>query len=264
MIGIFDSGFGGLTILNKIRQALPDYDYIYLGDNANAPYGEKKRQEIYTHTLAGVEWLFDQGCKLVILACNTASAAALHQIQLGLPRKHPGKRVLGIIIPTSESVANRTKNGQIGILATDATVSTRAFTLELLKINPELNISESSGGRLAQMIEHGIIEGDELENEIEARLAMLLRSNPTIDTLVLGCTHYPLIETRIKNYLPKKIAVISQGDIVAEKLADYLVRHSDFESKLSKAGEVNLYTTEDSANVHFLMNKYLAESRIID
>ncbi len=247
-IGIFDSGLGGLTILKEIMKVMPNRRYLYLGDNLHVPYGDKSRDEIYKLTLAGVEWLFREGAEIVILACNTASANALRKIQQEiLPLRYPEKRVLGIIIPTIEEIEIFTKSGHIGVLATEATVASKIFEIEMKKKNPHIQILSRTGGNLASYIENNE-EETKLIEEIRCVTSNLLSKNPLIDTLVLGCTHYALIEERIKSSVPIGMNVIGQGNIVAQKLANYLERHKEIEKKLSEQSSVHFFTT--SADIH--------------
>ena len=261
-IGVFDSGYGGLTILSKIRERLPGYDYIYLGDNARAPYGTRSFQVIYEYTLQAVRYLQAQGCRLIILACNTASAKALRTIQ-----QHdidPDRlRVLGVIRPTVEVVPSLTRNGHIGILATPGTVSSESYVIELQHqmaamnekistvncqlstINYQLSITQQSCPLWVPLIEAGEHDSDGADWFVKKYLDELLRRDPLIDTLVLGCTHYPLLLPKIKEYLQgKPITVISQGELVANSLADYLNRHPEIERDCSKGGTCRYLTTE--------------------
>ncbi len=270
-IGVFDSGYGGLTILSKIRERLPGYDYIYLGDNARAPYGTRSFQVIYEYTLQAVRYLQAQGCRLIILACNTASAKALRTIQ-----QHdidPDRlRVLGVIRPTVEVVPSLTRNGHIGILATPGTVSSESYVIELQHqmsnyrtaladrsrlcrdkncqlstINYQLSITQQSCPLWVPLIEAGEHLSDGADWFVKKYLDELLRRDPLIDTLVLGCTHYPLLLPKIEEYLQgKPITVISQGELVANSLADYLNRHPEIERDCSKGGTCCYLTTESA------------------
>jgi len=259
-IGIFDSGLGGLTILKEIVQLIPDRTYLYLGDNLHVPYGEKTREEIYTLTLAGVEWLFGEGAEIVILACNTASANALRKIQQEiLPAKYPGKRVLGIIIPTIEEIEIFTKSGHIGVLATQATVTSEIFEIEMKKKNSEIYIISETGGKLASYIENNETE-ENLLQEIKDVTNKLLSRDMFIDTIVLGCTHYALIERQIKDILPKEITVIGQGNIVSAKLSDYLNRHNEIDEKLSHQFSLHFFTTSRDEKSKEMMRKFYGEN----
>ena len=237
MIGIFDSGYGGLTILNHIRQHLPQYDYLYLGDNARAPYGTRSFDVIYEYTLQAVNYLHQQGCNLIILACNTASAKALRTIQQR--NINPDElRVLGVIRPTVEVVPQRTRTKHIGVLATPGTVASESYVIELLKQDPTLIVTQQSCPMWVPLIESGEHLGDGANYFVEKYLTELLTRDPLIDTIILGCTHYPLLQPKIEAFLEKyehtklliqnsKFKIISQGEIVARSLADYLHRHPD-------------------------------------
>ena len=255
-IGIFDSGLGGLTILREIIRLMPNREYLYLGDNLRAPYGEKTQAEIFRYTLAGAEWLFSRGAEIIILACNTASANALQKIQQEvLPFKYKNKRVLGIIVPTIESIDNFSKSGHIGVLATKATVASDVFEKETKKYWPKTQIISQSGGRLVALIEQNENE-KELEVEIERVIGQLTRRDKYIDTVILGCTHYALIENQIKKALPENIGVVSQGEIVAIKLADYLNRHMELCQKLSAKHSIYFYTTSSDGKIKELMAQF--------
>jgi len=255
-IGIFDSGLGGLTILKEIMKVIPDREYLYLGDNLHVPYGDKSRDEIYKLTLAGVEWLFSEGAEIVILACNTASANALRRIQQEmLPKKYPEKRVLGIIIPTIENIGVFMRSGHIGVLATEATVASKIFEIEMKKKNPHIQMLSQIGGKLASFIENDE-EDTKLVEEIQRVTSNLLSKDPFIDTLVLGCTHYALIEEKIQSSVPTGMNVIGQGNIVAQKLAHYLERHKEIEKKLSEQSSVHFFTTSVEAHTQKMMAKF--------
>jgi glutamate racemase len=255
-IGIFDSGLGGLTILKEVIKLMPNWEYLYLGDNLRTPYGEKTQAEIFKYTLAGVEWLFGRGAEIVILACNTASANALRKIQQEvLPFKYQNKRVLGIIIPTVENIGNFNKSGHIGVLATKATIASGVFKKETKKYWPEIRIISQSGGRLAELIEQNKTK-KELKEEIEKVIGQLIERDGFIDTIILGCTHYALIENQIRKVLPENINVINQGKIVADKLADYFNRHNDLCQKLSANHSVCFYTTSYESKIKKLMAQF--------
>ena len=235
MIGIFDSGYGGLTILSKIRQLLPEYDYLYLGDNARAPYGTRSFDVIYEYTLQAVNYLHEQGCNLIILACNTASAKALRTIQQR--DINPEElRVLGVIRPTVEVIPERTKNKHIGVLATPGTVASESYVIELLKQNPTLVVTQQACPMWVPLIESGEHLGEGADYFVEKYLNELLEQDPLIDTIILGCTHYPLIQDKIEAYLlqtNRHISVVTQGEIVAHSLADYLHRHPEIVERIS-------------------------------
>ena len=235
MIGIFDSGYGGLTILNQIRKTLPEYDYLYLGDNARAPYGTRSFDVIYEYTLQAVNYLHEQGCNLIILACNTASAKALRTIQQR--DINPDEvRVLGVIRPTVEVVPARTRTKHIGVLATPGTVASESYVIELLKQDPTLVVTQQACPMWVPLIESGEHLGDGANYFVEKYLNELLERDPEIDTIILGCTHYPLIQNKIEAYLSqtnRHISIVSQGEIVAHSLADYLRRHPEIVERIS-------------------------------
>ncbi|MDL2290278.1 glutamate racemase, partial [Paludibacteraceae bacterium OttesenSCG-928-F17] len=247
-IGIFDSGYGGLTILEKIKEKLPQYDYIYLGDNARTPYGTRSFEVVYKYTLECVKYLFEQGCHLIILACNTASAKALRSIQQNnLPLLDPDRRVLGVIRPTIESIGSFTRNNHVGLLATSGTVQSQSYLLEIEKQYGE-NIMLTSEAcpmwvPIIENNEHNNIGADYF---VQKNLDNLLTNDSLIDTIILGCTHYPLLIDKIKKYIPQNIAVVSQGEIVADSLKNYLERHPEIESKCAKTGKTRFLTTEST------------------
>jgi glutamate racemase len=251
-IGVFDSGYGGLTILQAIRKVLPQYDYIYLGDNARAPYGTHSFEVIYSYTLQAVRYLFDQGCTLVILACNTASAKALRTIQqCDLPAINNASRkvnVLGVIRPTVEAVPTITQTGHVGILATPATVSSESYVLELAKISEAIQVAQQACPLWVPIIEAGEHESQGADFFVDKYLQSLLSRDPKIDTLVLCCTHYPLLLPKIEQWLKeaKQVRVIAQGSLVADSLADYLKRHPEYRDQLSQNGTCIYLTTEDA------------------
>jgi glutamate racemase len=244
-IGVFDSGYGGLTILKEIVNRLPQYDYLYLGDNARAPYGPRSFETVYHYTLQCVKWFFKQGCSLVILACNTASAKALRTIQQNdLMRIAPEKRVLGVIRPTTERIGKLSKTGCVGILGTNGTVKSESYLIEIKKFYPEVEVYQQACPMWVPLIENGEYENEGAEYFIKKNLGQLLSKSRKIDTILLACTHYPLISNKIESFVPEETAVISQGTIVAESLADYLRRHVEIEEKCSKNGKVVFYTTD--------------------
>ena len=247
-IGVFDSGYGGLTILKEIRKVLPEYDYLYLGDNARAPYGTHSFDVIYRYTLQAVKYLFEQNCALVILACNTASAKALRTIQQrDLPLiKDKKVNVLGVIRPTVEAVPGITKSGHVGILATPATVSSESYLLELDKIDPTLTVTQQACPMWVPLIEAGEHNSDGAKYFVGKYLREILAKDPEIDTLVLGCTHYPLLKEKIEEWLQSPIQIISQGALEAESLKDYLSRHPEYREQLSKNGSCTYLTTENA------------------
>jgi len=244
-IGIFDSGYGGLTILNEIKKQLPEYDYIYLGDNARTPYGTRSYEVVYKYTLECVKKLFDMGCRLVILACNTASAKALRTIQQNdLPQIDSERRVLGVIRPTVEVIGSITKTGHVGLLATVGTVQSESYPLEIHKINPAIKVTSEACPMWVPLIENNEHMGDGADYFVKKHLQNILASDPAIDTLILGCTHYPLLIDKIKQFIPPQIQIVSQGELVAVSLADYLKRHTEIASKCSKNGTIQYFTTE--------------------
>lgn len=271
-IGVFDSGYGGLTILKEIRKELPQYDYLYLGDNGRAPYGTRSFEVIYRYTLQAVKYLFEQDCALVILACNTASAKALRTIQqrdlpqINLQRQTTNDKrpvnVLGVIRPTVEAVPAITKTGHIGILATPATVSSESYVLELEKIAPNLAITQQACPMWVPLIEAGEQDSEGAKYFIGKYLRELLAKDPQIDTLVLGCTHYPLMKTQIDKWLAfhheieesvfpepvetPRVKIIAQGELEAKSLADYLQRHPEYREQLSQGGTCTYLTTENA------------------
>ena len=263
MIGIFDSGYGGLTILNHIRQHLPQYEYLYLGDNARAPYGTRSFDVIYEYTLQAVNYLHQQGCNLIILACNTASAKALRTIQQR--DINPDElRVLGVIRPTVEVVPQRTRTKHIGVLATPGTVASESYVIELLKQDPTLTITQQACPMWVPLIESGEHLGDGANYFVEKYLTELLTRDPLIDTIILGCTHYPLLQPKIEAFLEKyehtklliqnsKFKIISQGEIVARSLADYLHRHPDIAERALK----NRHALEDNSKFIIQNSKFL-------
>ena len=244
-IGIFDSGYGGLTILDEIRKHLPQYDYLYLGDNARAPYGTRSFEVVYEFTLQAVKRLFDEGCHLVILACNTASAKALRTIQQrDLPEIDPKKRILGVIRPTVENIGKLTKSRHVGIVGTPGTILSNSYPLEINKLFSDIVVSGEACPMWVPLVETGEYNLPGADYFIKQHIDSILNKDPLIDTLILGCTHYPLLEDKIKNYLPPHVAVLSQGKHVAESLANYLSRHPEIEQLCSKNASVSSWTTE--------------------
>lgn len=244
-IGIFDSGYGGLTVLKEIVKELPQYDYIYLGDNARAPYGSRSYETVYEYTLECVKHLFDKGCHLIILACNTASAKALRTIQQkDLPKIDPTKRVLGVIRPTAEIIGNYSKSGHVGVLGTPGTVSSESYLVEIEKLFPLLKVYQEACPMWVPLIENNEFGNEGADYFIKKHVLNLMHQEETIDAIILGCTHYPLIEAQIKKYLPPQVKLISQGSIVAKGLKDYLYRHPEMEKNCSKGNSVSFYTTD--------------------
>ena len=244
-IGVFDSGYGGLTILDKIREVLPEYDYIYLGDNARAPYGTRSFEVVYEFTRQAVNKLFDMGCHLVILACNTASAKALRSIQMNdLPSIDPARRVLGVIRPTVECVGEISKNQHIGVLATAGTIKSESYPLERHKLFPEIQVSGTACPMWVSLVENNESQDEGADYFIRKYIDQLLSKDPQIDTVILGCTHFPILLPKIRQYIPEHISVIAQGEYVAESLKDYLKRHPEMDAKCTKNGNCQFYTTE--------------------
>lgn len=244
-IGVFDSGYGGLTILDKIREVLPEYDYIYLGDNARAPYGTRSFEIVYEFTLQAVNKLFDMGCHLVILACNTASAKALRSIQMNdLPAIDPERRVLGVIRPTVECIGDITQNQHIGVLATAGTIKSESYPLEIHKLFPEIQVSGVACPMWVSLVENNESQDEGADYFIRKYIDQLLSEDPEIDTVILGCTHFPLLLPKIRKYTADNIRVIAQGEYVAKSLKDYLRRHPEMDKKCTRGGSCQFYTTE--------------------
>lgn len=243
-IGVFDSGYGGITVLLEIKKQLPEFDYLYLGDNARAPYGTKSYDVVLEHTWEGVQKLFELGCDLVILACNTASAKALRTIQQQRLIAYPGKRVLGVIRPSAEVVGNNTKTGEIGVLATEGTVNSRSYEIEIKKFFPTIKVAQMACPLWVPLIEnntHWSVEGKHL---IARDIASFLSRFPSVDTIVLGCTHYPILLPILENLVPNHVQLISQGELVALSLKDYLNRHLWMKQKLSCNASIVFLTSE--------------------
>ena len=244
-IGVFDSGYGGLTILSKIREALPQYDYIYLGDNARAPYGTRSFEIVYEFTLQAVNKLFEMGCHLVILACNTASAKALRTIQMNdLPDIDPQRRVLGVIRPTVECIGDMTHNRHVGVFATAGTIKSESYPLEIHKLFPDIRVSGVACPMWVSLVENNESQNEGTDYFIRKYIDQLLTKDPQIDTVILGCTHFPILLPKIRQYIPEHISVISQGEYVAQSLKDYLRRHPEMDAKCTKNGNCSFYTTE--------------------
>jgi len=248
-IGIFDSGFGGLTVFRAIADKLPQYDYIYLGDSGRAPYGNRSFETVYQYTLECVKWFFRQGCPLVILACNTASAKALRSIQQNdLPRIAPGKRVLGVIRPTAEVIGDFSKTKKVGILGTNGTVRSESYLNEIARFFPEVQVFQQACPLWVPFIENGDYKNDGVDAFIQKDLEKLFAQAKAIDTILLACTHYPLLEAKIRKFLPENIRLISQGKIVAEGLKDYLQRHPEMEQQVSRHHEKRFFTTDSTGD----------------
>ena len=244
-IGVFDSGYGGLTILKGIRQLMPEYDYIYLGDNARTPYGTRSFEIVYEFTLQAVKKLFDLGCQLVILGCNTASAKALRSIQqINLPQLDPTRRVLGVIRPTVECIGSLTKTKHVGILGTVGTIKSESYPIEIHKIWPDVQVTGYACPMWVPLVEYNEFTGEGADYFIKKDIDGLLSQDPDIDTIILGCTHYPLLWEKIRKYTPSHIHLISQGDYVAKSLKDYLERHPEMDTRCTKKGSCRFLTTE--------------------
>ena len=245
-IGVFDSGYGGLTILSAIRKLLPEYDYVYLGDNARSPYGTRSFDVIDDFTLQAVRYLFSEGCPLVILACNTASAKALREIQQKyLPTSEdPSRRVLGVIRPTAEVVGNVTETKHIGIMATPGTISAQSYEVELAKLFPDVSVHGQACPMWVPLVEYGESNGEGADFFVQKYLNELLEQDKQIDSIVLACTHYPLLRPKIEQYLPEGITLLSQGELVATSLKDYLHRHPEMNDRLTQGGSIRYLTTE--------------------
>lgn len=247
-IGIFDSGYGGLTILSEIKKLLPDYDYLYLGDNARTPYGNRSNDLIYKFTLQAVKWLFSHGCQLVIVACNTASAIALRSIQQNdLPQIDSFKRVLGVVRPTTESIANFTHTGHVGVLGTEGTINSRTYEIEIKKLHPHLSLTSEACPMWVSLVENQEYDKPGADYFVKQHLTNIISKDRDIDAIILGCTHYPLLLSKIKKYTPNHITLISQGEHVAKSLKNYLERHTEMELMCAKYGKRH-YCTTDSAD----------------
>ena len=245
-IGIFDSGYGGLTILHGIRQLLPEYDDLYLGDDARAPYGPRSFDVVYEFTRQAVVKLFEMGCHLVILGCNTASAKALRTIQQNdLPKIDPERRVLGIIRPTAEVIGDLTTSKHVGVLATEGTIKSESYDLEIHKLFPDIKVSGVACPFWVPLVEYNEADSPGADYFVKKRIDEIMRKDPDIDTIILGCTHYPLLMPKILKYLPAGVRVVPQGEYVAESLKQYLERHPNIEAKCSKGAGVHYLTTEN-------------------
>lgn len=259
-IGVFDSGYGGLTVLNAIRRKLPQYDYLYLGDNARAPYGSRSFNIVYRFTLETVRYLFAQGCNLVILACNTASAKALRTIQQNdLPLINPTKRVLGVIRPTVEKIGEISRTGSVGILGTSGTVQSRSYDMEIEKLHPGFKVYSQSCPLWVPLVENLEADGDGADYFVKKYIDRLLGQSADIDSIILGCTHYPILLDKISRYTPAGISIVEQGGIVADSLTDYLARHPEMETRCSKGGTLTCLTTEDEDKFNGMASVFLGE-----
>lgn len=269
MIGVFDSGYGGLTILKQLRETLPEYDFIYLGDNARAPYGSRSFDVVYEFTRQSVMKLFSMGCHLVILACNTASAKALRSIQQqdlkqkspfndsGLTLEEEGYRVLGVIRPTTEIIGNLTHTRHVGIVATEGTIRSESYNMEITKLFPDIKVSGQACPLWAAIVEAGEADSEGAEFFVRKRISQLLAKDADIDTIILGCTHYPLLMNALKKAVPANITLVSQGELVAASLKNYLQRHPEMDARCSKGGMIHYYTTESEERFKEIAAKFL-------
>ena len=260
-IGVFDSGYGGLTVLKEICKVLPEYDFIYLGDNKRAPYGPLSFQTVYEYTLQCVKWFFEQGCPLVILACNTASAKALRTIQQNdLPVIDPQKRVLGVIRPTSEVIGNYTATKHVGIMATSGTVQSESYLLEIQKFHPDILVSQEASPEWVNIVENGKHLSEEADGPVEMHINNLLKKDNNIDCILLACTHYPLLIEKINQFVPKHVRVISQGEIVAKSLKTYLENHVEIDNNCSKTGRIDFFTTGNEVDFNNHASLFFGET----
>ena len=265
-VGVFDSGFGGLSVLADLQRALPQADFIYLGDNARAPYGTRSFDAVYRFTLEAVERLFAMGCPLVILACNTASAKALRNIQQrDLPRMSPDRRVLGVIRPTAEAVGGLSRTGVVGVLGTPGTVASGSYDIEIEKLHPGFRVVAEAAPMWVPVVEQGFAGSPGADWFVDEAVGRLLARDSRIDTIILGCTHYPLLYPKIRAAVPRGISIVSQGPIVAESLIDYLRRHPAMDAAISRGGATRYLTTDDAGMLPrqagvFLGREIMAES----
>ena len=262
-IGIFDSGYGGLTILKHIRAVMPEYDFMYMGDNARTPYGTRSFQVVYEFTLQCVTKLFEMGCPLVILACNTASAKALRTIQqIDLPRLDATRRVLGIIRPTVESIGELTKSRHVGLLATPGTVKSLSYPLEINKLYPDIKVTGESCPIWVPLVESGESQSEGADFFVRRHIESLLSKDSLIDTIILGCTHYPLLLDKIRKYVPEGIRIVSQGEYVSSSLKLYMERHPEMDARCTKGSSCRYYTTESVDT--FLPNASIFLNSVVD
>ncbi len=259
-IGVFDSGFGGLSILREIRKVLPQYDYLFMGDNARAPYGSRSFDLVYEFTLQAVRYLFDHGCHLVILACNTASAKALRTIQQNdLPLIDPSRRVLGVIRPTVEKVGEISHTGHVGVFGTPGTIQSQSYNIEIAKLHPAFKVYGQACPMWVPLVENQESDGPGADYFVQKYINALLAQSADIDSVILGCTHYPLLMDKIKQYMPAHVSVIPQGEIVAESLADYMHRHPEMEQRCRRGGTCHYLTTEDAEKFDSLAGIFVNE-----
>ena len=267
-IGIFDSGYGGLTILEGIRRRLPQYDYLYLGDNARAPYGPRSFDVVREFTRQAVERLFTMGCHLVILACNTASAKALRTIQQrDLPDWDPQRRVLGIIRPTAEVIGSLTQTRHVGVLATEGTIKSQSYRLEIQKLHPDIEVTGVACPFWVPLVEYNEAQSAGADYFVEKYIRQMMTADPLIDAAILGCTHYPLLMDKIRRFMPPTVAIIPQGNYVAEALADYLQRHPEMAARCSRHGQTHYLTTENAdkfnEQAQLFLNEPVAAEHIV-
>ena len=260
-IGVFDSGYGGLTVLRSLVDALPQYDYLYLGDNARSPYGTRSFETVYRYTLQCVEWLLKQNCPLIILACNTASAKALRSIQQSdLQRLSPTARVLGVIRPTTEIIGKYTTTNSIGILATNGTVDSNSYGIEIEKFFPDVKIEQEACPLWVPLVENNEHTTEGADYFVKKHLDNILARDKNIDTLLLACTHYPLLREKIEKHLPQNIKLLSQGEIVAHSLEDYLQRHPEIEGRITKESNRSFYTTDSAEDFNAKASIFFGET----
>ncbi|HWR99698.1 MAG TPA: glutamate racemase [Prolixibacteraceae bacterium] len=259
-VGVFDSGYGGLTIFRELLKKLPQYDYIYLGDNARNPYGTRSFEVVYDYTWQAVRYLFESGCQLVVLACNTASAKALRSIQQKeLLAYDPDRRVLGVIRPSVELIPSLTKTGHVGVLGTTGTVLSESYPMEIAKISPDspIHVVQEACPMWVPIVENNLAGSPGAACFVQQNIENLFSRDPLIDTVILGCTHYPILSDVIRQYLPEGVVLLDQGPVVADSLQDYFVRHPDMEARCSKGGRRDFFTTESSGNFDPLANLFL-------
>jgi len=267
-IGVFDSGYGGLTILHGIRQLLPQYDYLYLGDNARAPYGPRSFDVVYEFTRQAVHYLFERGCQLVILGCNTASAKALRSIQQNdLPKWDADRRVLGVIRPTAEVIGQLTTSRHVGVLATEGTIKSQSYNMEINKLHPDIKVSGVACPFWVPLVEYNEADSPGADYFVKKRIDQLMRLDPEIDTIILGCTHYPLLMPKILKYIHPGVRIVPQGEYVAEALSNYLQRHTSLEQLCSKGGSVYYLTTENpdtfSEHAQIFLHEHIEVEKVI-
>ena len=267
-IGVFDSGYGGLTILHGIRQLLPQYDYLYLGDNARAPYGPRSFDVVYEFTRQAVHFLFERGCQLVILGCNTASAKALRSIQqIDLPKWDADRRVLGVIRPTAEVIGQLTTSRHVGVLATEGTIKSQSYNMEINKLHPDIKVSGVACPFWVPLVEYNEADSPGADYFVKKRIDQLMRLDPEIDAIILGCTHYPLLMPKILKYIHPGVRIVAQGEYVAEALDNYLQRHTKLEQLCSRGGSVHYLTTENpetfSEHAQIFLHEHIEVEKVI-